>query len=259
MDVRSHNSRAWDHKVEQRDKWTIPASAAVIAAARQGQWHIQLTSVKPVPRRWFPALAGCEVLCLASGGGQQGPILAAAGAKVTVLDNSARQLSQDRLVATRESLDIATVEGDMADLAMFTGASFDLVVHPCSNIFVPNVRPVWKESFRVLRAGGALLSGFFNSAIFIFNPLAADAGRLEVKHKLPYSDLTSLTAAERQSYLDREEPLIFGHTLEDLIGGQLDAGFTLTGFYEDSYPDSVVNNYMPAMLATRAVKPWPFP
>jgi len=31
--------------------------------------------------------------CLASGGGQQGPVLAAAGAHVTVFDNSPRQLA----------------------------------------------------------------------------------------------------------------------------------------------------------------------
>jgi SAM-dependent methyltransferase len=255
MDVRTYNRRAWDRKVDHRDKWTIPASAAVIEEARRDRWQIQLTAVKPVPRTWFPPLAGREVLCLASGGGQQGPILAAAGAKVTVLDSSPKQLAQDRLVAERDSLDLVTVSGDMAELSMFGDQSFDLVVHPAANMFVPDIRPVWREAFRVLRRGGALLSGFFNPTIFIFHPPAADAGRLEVRHQLPYSDLTSLTVAERQGYLDREEPLIFGHTLEDQIGGQLDAGFILAGFYEDSYPDSVINNFMPAMIATRAVKP----
>src|SRR6185295_5347255 len=112
MDVRAYNRRAWDRKVEEGDKWTIPVGAAVIAEARQGRWHILLTPVKSVPKSWFPPLAGRDILCLASGGGQQGPILAAAGAKVTVLDNSPKQLAQDRLVAGRESLDIATVRGD---------------------------------------------------------------------------------------------------------------------------------------------------
>jgi 2-polyprenyl-3-methyl-5-hydroxy-6-metoxy-1,4-benzoquinol methylase len=59
-------------------------------------------NTKPVPRGWFPDLNGCDVLCLASGGGQQGPVLAAAGANVTVFDISSRQLAQDRLVAERE-------------------------------------------------------------------------------------------------------------------------------------------------------------
>ena len=78
-----------------------------------------LTNTKPVPRPWFSDLEGIDVLCLASGGGQQAPIFAAAGANVTVLDNSPRQLAQDRFVAERDSLDLKTVEGDMADLSMF--------------------------------------------------------------------------------------------------------------------------------------------
>ena len=122
-------------------------------------------------------------------------------------------------------------------------------------MFVPEVRPVWRESFRVLRQGGALLAGFCNPTAFIFDPFALEDGRLEVKHTLPYSDLKSLPDSERQRYVDREEPLVFGHTLEDLIGGQLDAGFLLAGFYEDSDPESVLSNHMPSFIATRAIKP----
>jgi len=112
MDIRKHNSLAWDQEVERGNKWTIPVSEAVIDAARRGQWEIILTPSKPVPRAWFPDLEGLDVLCLASGGGQQGPILAAVGAKVTVLDNSPKQLEQDQLVAERHALDITTVDGD---------------------------------------------------------------------------------------------------------------------------------------------------
>jgi ubiquinone/menaquinone biosynthesis C-methylase UbiE len=66
---------------------------------------------------------------------------------VTVLDASPRQLKQDRTAAEREGLSLETVEGDMADLSMFADATFDLIVHPCSNCFVPDVRPVWRECF----------------------------------------------------------------------------------------------------------------
>ncbi|MEV5357700.1 class I SAM-dependent methyltransferase [Streptomyces sp. NPDC052693] len=77
------------------------------------------------------------MLCLASGGGQQGPVLAAAGARMTVLDNSPRQLEQDDTVAAREGLDLRTVLGDARDLSPFPDASFDLIVHPVSNLFIP--------------------------------------------------------------------------------------------------------------------------
>ena len=94
------------------------------------------------------------MLCLASGGGQQGPILAAAGTRVTVFDNSKKQLEQDRYVADRDQLDIQTVRGKMTNLAVFSDSSFDFIVHPVSNTFVANILPVWKEAYRVLSPKG---------------------------------------------------------------------------------------------------------
>jgi SAM-dependent methyltransferase len=208
-----------------------------------------------VPREWLPDVTGLEVLCLASGGGQQGPILAAAGAVVTVLDNSPAQLGQDRLVAEREGLTIRTVLGDMADLSAFPDEHFGLVFHPCSNCFVPDVRPVWREAFRVLKSGGVLLAGFCNPALFLFDDAATERGELVVRHAVPYSDLTSLTEVERRRHTDEDEPLTYGHTLEDQIGGQLDAGFVLAGFWEDRDLRHPLAKYLPVFIATRAVKP----
>jgi SAM-dependent methyltransferase len=257
MDIRAYNSRAWDREVERGNPWTVPVSSELVAAARQGQWELLLTPTKPVPRAWFPDLEGLRVLGLASAGGQQAPILAAAGARVTVLDNSPRQLAQDRLVAEREGLSVTTVEGDMADLSMFADESFDLIFHPVSNLFVPDVRPVWAEAARVLRNGGTLLAGFVNPVVYIFDlELAEQQGILEVKYALPYSDLASLSEEERQRYVDNEEPFEFGHTLEDQIGGQCDAGLVITGFYEDyNAPSDPLSRVMPTFIATRAVKP----
>jgi SAM-dependent methyltransferase len=255
VDIRAYNRRAWDREVERGNQWTVPVSPEAIAAARQGRWEIVLTPTKPVPQAWFPPVPGLDVLCLASGGGQQAPILAAAGAQVTVLDNSPRQLAQDRRVAERDSLSLATVEGDMADLHMFADASFDLIFHPVSNLFVPEVRPVWAEAFRVLRRGGVMLAGFLNPIVYIFDFNLAEQGILQVRYSLPYSDLDSLSEEERQRYIADEEPLEFSHTLEEQIGGQLDAGFVLTGFYEDYAPGEALAKYTPTFIATRAVKP----
>ena len=133
-----------------------------------------LTPTKPVPRAWLE-VEGRQVLCLASGGGQQAPILAAAGASVTVLDNSPKQLERDAKMAERHGLPITTVLGDMANLEMFADDSFDLIVHPCSNCFVPDVLPVWREAFRVLRRGCCLLAGFANPAMYVFDLDLADS------------------------------------------------------------------------------------
>src|SRR5215204_3568550 len=235
MDVREYNRRAWDRQVEGGNEWTVPVGPEVIAEARRGRWSVLLTEQKPTPREWFPEeLAGLEVLCLASGGGQQGPTLAAAGARVTVLDNSPAQLAQDRMVASREGLELSTFEGDMADLSRFADESFDLVFHPVSNLFAPDVRPVWREAFRVLRRGGALLAGFMNPAAYIFGSQEG-LDSLEVRFTLPYSDPESLDEEERARLEAEGVPFEFGHTLEDQIGGQLEAGFHLTALYEDRH------------------------
>jgi SAM-dependent methyltransferase len=259
MDVRAYNREAWNRQVAEGNQWTVPVTPEQIAAARRGDWQIVLTPCRPVPQEWYPPLPGCDVLCLASGGGQQGPILAAVGARVTVLDNSPRQLAQDRLVAEREGLAIRTVEGDMANLHMFGDGTFGLIVHPVSNVFAPDVRPVWREAHRILRPDGVLMAGFMNPDWYLFDHELAERTReINVAYRLPYSDVGSLCADNLEEYMRQGWPLEYSHSLESQIGGQLEAGLVLTHLFEDRYPDSESNPVAPYMfpfIATRAVKP----
>ena len=254
MNITEFNRQAWDGYVESGNRWTIPVSSEIVGKARLGDWQIFLTPTIPVPRSWYPPLNGCDLLCLASGGGQQGPILAAAGANVTVFDNSPKQLERDRMVAERDGLTIRTVQGDMADLSAFADESFDLIIHPVSNTFVPDVKPVWKEAWRVLRKGGSMLSGFTNPINYIFDDEEYDKGNLVVRHKLPYSDHTSLSPEEKKRHREKGYALEFSHTFNDQIGGQLAAGFVISGFYEDVAPGELLEEIMPSFFATRAVK-----
>jgi len=216
-----------------------------------------LTPKLRVPRSWFGEIRGKSVLCLASGGGQQAPILAAAGAHVISFDLSDEQLAKDRLVGDRDNLQLKCVQGDMADLSCFANDSFDLIFHPVSNVFVPDVEAVWRECHRVLRKGGSLLSGFMNPAVFMFNHDEVEqTGLLRVRYSLPYTDLQSLQPETLQRKLADGEPLEFSHSLNAQIGGQLSAGFVITGFYEDRWFDDswLFSNHCPVAMATQAVK-----
>jgi SAM-dependent methyltransferase len=253
-EIAALNRAAWNRQVELGNKWTVPVSAETVAAARRGEWSVVLTPVKPVPREWFGDVRGARVLGLASAGGQQGPVLAAAGARVTVLDNSPLQLDRDREVAEREGLDLRLELGDMADLSRFEDRSFDLVFHPVSNVFVPDVLPVWREASRVLRPGGVLLAGFCHPLLFLVDEDLKAGEPPVLRGSVPYSDLTARSPAEIERRIAAGEPLQFGHGLDAQIGGQLEAGFAITGFYEDRLPGDPLDPYFPHGLATRGEK-----
>jgi ubiquinone/menaquinone biosynthesis C-methylase UbiE len=252
-----HNQRAWNREVAKGNHWTIPVSSEIIAQAKLGNWQVLLTPWKPVPAEWFPELKSLNILCLASAGGQQAPIFAAAGANVIVYDLSPEQLKQDKKVVLRDNLTIETIIGDMSDLSVFSDDRFDLIFHPVSNCFISDVNPVWHESYRVLKPGGSLLSGFINPIMYLFDESNPEASlSLNITNKIPYSDLVSLTSKQKEKYFKEEIPFEFGHTLEDQIGGQIKAGFIIDGLYEDKHTpkDHPIYDYISTFIATRAVK-----
>jgi hypothetical protein len=94
-----------------------------------------------------------------------------------------------------------------------------------------------------------------NPVHYIFDFEKMDAGILEVKHAIPYSDIESLSKEDLEKYLEKGFPLEFGHSLTDLLGGQCDAGFHLVELYEDVMPDVPLSKFHPSYIATRAIKP----
>lgn len=258
IDIFKHNQDAWDRQARQQGPWSQPVGPQITAAARRGDWQVHLTP-SPLPPAWLGDVSGQRILCLASGGGQQAPVLAAAGALVTVLDASPEQLARDREVAERDGLQLETRLGDMRDLSAFVDGAFDCIFHPISNHYVPDIRPIWRECFRTLRNGGRLLSSFYNPVVFIGDrdPALAEQGLIRPRYRLPYSDLRDLPAQALNDRQQRGEALVFGHSLAEQIGGQLEAGFVLRGFLEDEQPNPrfVVDRFVPTFLATWAEKP----
>ncbi len=243
------NAKTVDQWVENGWEWGVPITHEQFLAAKSGNWSIVLTPTKPVPANWFPELNGAALLGLACGGGQQMPLFAAAGARCTVLDYSERQLESERAVAEREGYEIKIIRADMSKPLPFTDESFDVIVHPVSNCYIREVEPLWRECFRILKPGGILLAGVDNSVNYMF-----DDEETTLTHRLPFDPTTD--EALYEASVANGDGVQFSHTLEEQIGGQLKAGFTLTHLYEDTNGSGRLHAFnIPTFIATRAVKP----
>ena len=251
--VVAHNRYAWNWAARNGNRWSIPVSEEVIARARQGDLEIVLTPAKNIPKEWLGNLDGKSILGLASGGGQQGPVLAAAGADVTILDLSTAQLEQDAKCAETFGLSIRTVEAQASDLSAFPDHYFDLVINPVSNCFFPELAPVWSECARVLKPGGILLYAFCNPINFLFDREKANQNEFHLKYKIPYADHTSLSHAEQARFIYPEAPIEFSHSLTDQMAALMKCGFVIEDMYEDGWDTAEgLNNHYQSFIAIKA-------
>ena len=247
-----YNSHMWDGWSESQNTWTIPLTHDQFNQAKSGPIDFVLTPSKKVPLSWFKGI-GKDVLGLASGGGQQGPVMAAHGYRVTILDNSMRQLQSETFVAERENYPLLPLQADMTLPFPFKDESFDMIIHPVSNCYIENLQPTWDECYRVLRHGGVLVAGWTNPIVYMFDDEALDSldAPLIVRNRLPYNGRLEV---EKGLELSMDSGYQFSHTLETQIGGQLKAGFLLKDFYEDTDPDDHLGQYTNIFAATLAVK-----
>lgn len=248
MNYQDINAATIDRWIEEGWEWGKPISHEVFLQAKEGNWDVVLTPTKNVPHHWFGNLKGKKVLGLASGGGQQMPIFAALGAECTVLDYSEKQLESEKFVSEREGYDIRIVRADMTKRLPFEDEEFDLIFHPVSNCYVKEVKPIWKECYRVLKKGGSLLSGVDYYINYI-----VDLEEKEIVNALPFDPLTN--EAYRKMLEEEDDGMQFSHTLEEQLGGQLEAGFTLLELFEDTNGFGRLHDMnIPAFLALRAKK-----
>ncbi len=248
MNYQDRNAQTIDKWVEEGWEWGQPISHETYEKAKNGNWDVLLTPTKFVPHAWFGDLRGKKVLGLASGGGQQMPVFAAAGAECTVLDYSQRQLASEKMVAERENYKIQIIKADMTKPLPFSDGTFDLIFHPVSNCYVREVKPIFRECYRILKKGGIFLAGLDNGLNYIF-----DEEERTVQNTLPFDPLKN--PAQMKQLSDTDSGVQFSHTLEEQIGGQLEAGFILTHLYEDTNGQgNLYEHNIPCFLATRAVK-----
>ena len=131
----------------------------------------------------------------------------------------------------------------------FADEEFDLIFHPVSNCYVEDVRSIWKECFRVLKPGGYLLSGTDHYVNYI-----VDAEEKQIINELPFNPLHN---PEQMKQLEADDAGVqFSHSLEEQIGGQLEAGFMLLALYEDTNGEGRLHElHIPTFLAMRSRKP----
>ena len=248
MNYQDINAQTIDRWIDEGWEWGIPISHEDYIKALEGEWDVLLTPTKFVPHDWFGELKGKRVLGLASGGGQQMPIFAALGADCTVLDYSEKQLESERMVAEREGYDIAIIRADMTKPLPFADETFDLIFHPVSNCYVKEVKPIFKECARILKKGGILLSGLDNGVNYL-----VDEDEEKIVNTMPFDPLTN---EEHRRFLeDTDCGMQFSHTVEEQIGGQLEAGLMLTHIFGDTNGAGRLHEMnIESFFATRAVK-----
>jgi len=240
--VLHHNARAWDRLVDGQASLARPAVDEAFADPRT--W---LGSGGTAGRSWLPdRLEGLEVLCLAAGGGKHGPLYAAAGARVTVIDLSSAMLDLDRQVSRERRIDMEILQGSMDDLSMLAAARYDLVIHPVSTCYVPEVRCVFAEVARVTKPGGRYVSQHKSPVSLQSSVEPGIGGHYELVR--PHSGGEPLPPVP-PSRLRETGTLEFIHPLTSLLGGICAAGFAIEDVCE---PDHTLPAAVPGSFAHRA-------
>ena len=217
--VHEQNRKAWDRLVDRRNRFARPAS--------DQDCHDPLAAVDGLG--WLGGnIEGKEVLCLAAGGGRQSAIYASAGARVTVVDISPGMLELDREVARERRLDIHVVEASMDDLRGLTAQSFDIVIHPVSTCYVPDVVRVFQQVARVLKGGGVYISQHKSPVSLQATIKPGDGGYVI---QSPYYSKQAVPKVSGTS-LREEGCLEFVHRWEEIIGGMCRCGFVIEDLVE---------------------------
>jgi SAM-dependent methyltransferase len=218
----AHNAKAWDALARQKVPLAQPAANADFSEP------LEVLDAAG----WLGDVRGRRVLCLATGGGRQSALYAAAGAEVTVVDVSGEMLAADRAVAAERGFQVRLVQTSMDDLSMFAAGEFDAVIHPVSTCYVPDVVPVFREVARVTRIGGLYVSQHKSPVSLQATLRPNAAGQYGIAER--YYRTGPLPAAAPSALRERGT-LEFLHRWEELIGGMCRAGFVIEDLIEPAH------------------------
>jgi SAM-dependent methyltransferase len=214
--VQEQNRLAWDQRVRRR-LWYVDT-------ATEDDFRNPLAIADPYG--WFGGdVTAKRILCLAAGGGRHSVLLAAAGARVTVLDLSPQMLALDRKIAAERNLTITPVEGSMENLSIFPDQSFDAAIQPVSTCYVPDILPVYREVARVLIQNGIYISQHKQPANLQAEANPSPSGGYLISE--PYHRTGPLPPVAEGLWHREAGALEFLHRWEDLLGGLCRSGFVI--------------------------------
>jgi SAM-dependent methyltransferase len=215
-EVATINERHWERMVKEGCGYTIPwleLDRNLIQQYVRGELDtIPDTLDSMTPPNILADVEGKDVLCLASGGGQQSTVFGLLGAKVTVVDISDGQLAGDRKAADHYGYGITTIHADMRDLSCLDDESFD-IVYGTAICYVPDIDKVYSGIARILRQDGFFRIDFRQPAVHF---TAWDGDNYKITK--PYFEKVD----------QREDGAIeFRHYMDDIFNGLIDAGLSI--------------------------------
>jgi len=228
VDYQTSNRAAWNHLADSHSQFARTATDQDVA--------------EPLRvldgRGWLPGdLKGADVLCLASGGGWQSILYAAAGANVTVADLSDSMLRLDEREADRRGLSVRVLQASMDDLSVLHDSSFDIVHQPVSTCYVPDVQAVYAEVARVLRDDGIYISQHKQ-------PTSLQVSHRTERHQfvigVEYYHEGPLPRLQDQAYREAGATEYL-HRWQDLVGGMCRAGLVIEDLCEPKRADPRVD------------------
>jgi ubiquinone/menaquinone biosynthesis C-methylase UbiE len=247
--IKAYNKSAWDTRARSGCRFSNSAPPSEYEKAARAL----------ADNPWLPNnISGLQVLNLASGGGGQSGLFASLGAKVSVVDISHEMLENDRELARERGFDIRVIEASMDHLPMLHNAEFDLVTHPVSTCYLPNLQNVFDEVARVSKPGATYISHHKQPA-----SMQASADPVNGHYQLieRYSFKGPLPPVTGKMHRE-DGTLEFLHTLQDLLGGLCQAGFYIDDFREADHaePDAAPgsfghrSSFVPAFMSIKAIR-----
>ena len=223
--IHDHNRTAWDARVQGGKRFTV--------AATNEEMERPLEILDPLG--WLGGdITDKRILCLGAGGGRHGPMLAQAGARVTVVDISPEMLRLDTELAEAKGLQVETIETSIDDLSMLPEAAYEAVMQPVSTCYVPDIRLAYHELARVMMPGGVYISRHKQPTNLQVDLAPTPQGFLIDS---PYYLDGPLSPAKRLGPHREQGTMEFLHQWGDLLGGLCESGFVIEAVTEPKFSD----------------------